>query len=137
MVMNRVFIRLAIMLSIILSTLNVMAEQNKSHEQLTSLFIGDWQVSLYFSPDAPPSTTSMTIETINDDGTLVGFVYTQTPFEHGRFTIRNEQLIFVVLTSDNSGIYSTSGRMNLSGNIEGQTFSIGRNFLMAWTAIRE
>lgn len=136
MVMNRVFIRLAIMLSIILSTLNVMAKQNKSHEQLTSLFIGDWQVSLYFSPGAPPSTTSMTIETINDDGTLVGSFY-QTPFEHGRFTIRNEQLIFVVLTSDNSGIYSTSGRMNLSGTIEGQTLSIGRNFLMPWTAIRD
>ena len=118
------------------SGFHVAAEQTKSHEQLTSLFIGDWQVSLYFSPDAPPSTTSMTIETINDDGTLVGSFY-QTPFEHGRFTIRNEQLIFVVLTSDNSGIYSTSGRMNLSGNIEGQTFSIGRNFLMAWTAIRE
>lgn len=97
--------------------------------------LGTWDVSLYFSPTDPPSSTVLDVFEVREDGTLVGSFY-QTPFEIARYTIRNEEILFTVITGDGSGPYSTSGRMGPDGIIHGQTLSHGRNFLMTWAAQR-
>ncbi len=99
------------------------------------VLIGSWDVALYFSADAPPSATVMEITAVNADGTLEGSFY-QSAFETGRFRRDGESWIISVITSDTSGIYATSGRLGPDGMIEGQTLSVGRGFLMAWTAER-
>ncbi|WP_100644385.1 hypothetical protein [Alteromonas facilis] len=108
-------------------------EQEDIQSDLKLKLVGEWQVSLYYSPTSPPSSTQMTITKVNDDGTLEGDFY-QTSFQTARYTFYENTLIFALITSDNSGLYSTSGRMTIEGDIEGQTLSEGRNFLMAWSA---
>jgi len=95
--------------------------------------MGNWDVSLYFDPDSPPSTTTMEITQVNADGTLAGRFY-QSPFEMGRYTQKDGEIILTVVTSDGSGPYATSGRLQSDGSIKGQTLSTGREFLMPWTA---
>lgn len=93
--------------------------------------VGTWDVSLFYSPDAPPSKTEMVIVRA-DDGTLDGTFY-QSPFSESGYTVFEDDVLFTVATSDNSGPYYTSGR--LSGEcIDGQTLAVGRQFLMAWRA---
>ena len=94
--------------------------------------IGSWDVSLFYSRDKPPSKTEMVVEKIKD-GALVGTFY-GTPFDAGRVTYRQGKVIFTVITSDGSGQYVTSGRLDATGLIDGQTLSVGRDFLMAWQA---
>ena len=95
---------------------------------------GQWEVALYFSADAPPSQTTMVLEPQSDGG-LTGSFYGST-FEVGRVAQRGETLAFTAVTSDGSGQYLHSGRLNSSGVIDGQTLSVGRDFLMLWTAAR-
>lgn len=97
--------------------------------------IGTWDVALYFSPDSPPSATVMEISAVNTNGTLTGTFY-QSAFETGRYTTRDGEVIISVVTSDGSAPYATSGRLSTDGAIEGQTLSLGRDFLMAWSATK-
>ncbi|MEP4052250.1 MAG: hypothetical protein ABJN22_08395 [Litorimonas sp.] len=102
---------------------------------ITNTLIGTWDVALYFSPDNPPSATVMEISAASTDGALKGSFY-QSPFELGRYVIKDGEVIISVVTSDGSGRYQTSGRLLPSGEFKGQTHSIGRDFLMPWTATR-
>jgi len=47
----------------------------------------------------------------------------------------NGRPCFAFRTSDNSGPYQTSGCL-VGERIKGQTWSEGRNFVLAWTAVR-
>lgn len=95
--------------------------------------IGTWSVDLYFSPGQPPSQTEMVISSIND-GVLTGTFY-GTDFDDARATVFEDQVLLTITTKDGSGPYVTSGRLS-GATIEGQTFSIGRDFLMPWKAQR-
>ena len=97
--------------------------------------IGTWDVALYFSVDSPPSATVMEIGSAGADGTLTGSFYASA-FEVGRYTVREGAVVISVITSDGSGPYATSGRLVAPGQVEGQTLSTGRGFLMAWTATK-
>ncbi|MEM6856456.1 MAG: hypothetical protein AAF559_01170 [Pseudomonadota bacterium] len=97
--------------------------------------VGVWDVALYFSPSAPPSSTVMEIKTVNADGTIEGSFYS-TEFEKARYTQRNGEIAFAMITQDGSGLYATSGRLQLDGSVKGQTFATGRDFVMIWTAQR-
>lgn len=97
------------------------------------VLLGTWDVALYFSASAPPSATVMEISAVNEDGTLAGTFY-QSEFEQGRYRLTSDSVVFTVITSDSTGPYATSGRVQADGRIEGQTLSTGRDFLMAWTA---
>lgn len=95
---------------------------------------GRWDVALYFSADAPPSATVMVIEP-GEDGALSGSFY-GSAFEVGRAAERGGVVAFSARTSDGSGPYLHSGRLGDDGAIEGQTFAVGRDFLMLWRAER-
>jgi hypothetical protein len=95
---------------------------------------GTWDVALYFSADAPPSATVMVLEP-GEDGTLSGRFY-GSPFGAARFAERDNVVAFTATTEDGSGPYLHSGRLTDDGRIEGQTLSVGRDFLMLWTAER-
>jgi hypothetical protein len=95
---------------------------------------GTWDVSLFFSADAPPSSTVMVLSP-QPDGTLDGSFYS-SPFEEGRVAQRDGDTAFIATTRDGSGIYITSGRLVGPDVIEGQTLSTGRDFLMLWRAER-
>ena len=97
--------------------------------------VGTWDVALYFSADSPPSSTVMEVEGINSDGTLSGSFY-QSPFETGRYAVRDGEVVISVITSDGSGPYATSGRLVTPERVEGQTLSTGRGFLMTWSATK-
>lgn len=101
----------------------------------TSPLLGTWDISLYFSADAPPSATRMVIDAVSADGTLSGTFY-DSPFQQGRFTLFAGDALFTVVTSDGTGDYVTSGRLDDTGMMTGQTLSTGRGFLMAWTGER-
>lgn len=94
---------------------------------------GTWDVALYFSADAPPSATVMVLEP-QADGALGGSFY-GSRFEVGRVAERNGAVAFTATTEDNSGPYWHSGRL-IEGRVEGQTLSVGRDFLMLWSAER-
>ena len=93
--------------------------------------IGTWDVALYFSEEAPPSATIMEIESVVE-GVPVGTFY-GSAFEEARVITRDNMIIFTMTTSDNSGAYIHSGRL-IDGEMDGQTLSVGRDFLMPWTA---
>ncbi|MCR9129549.1 MAG: hypothetical protein NXI12_08510 [Alphaproteobacteria bacterium] len=95
---------------------------------------GTWDVALYFSADAPPSATVMVLAP-GDGGVLAGRFY-GSPFGAARFAERNGVVAFTAMTEDGSGPYFHSGRLTEPGRIEGQTLSMGRDFLMLWTAER-
>lgn len=95
---------------------------------------GTWDVSLFFSAEAPPSSTVMVLEP-QADGRLAGSFY-GSPFEMGRIAERYDAIAFIATTSDSSGQYITTGRLTEGGGIEGQTLSVGRDFLMLWRAER-
>ncbi len=95
---------------------------------------GTWDVSLFFSAEAPPSATVMVLDP-QADGTLQGSFY-GTPFDLGRISERQGAVAFIATTQDNSGDYITTGRLTPDGRIEGQTLSVGRDFLMLWSAER-
>ncbi|MEO0871068.1 MAG: hypothetical protein AAFY19_03780 [Pseudomonadota bacterium] len=97
--------------------------------------VGVWDVALYFSPSAPPSSTVMEIKAVNADGTIEGSFYS-TEFEKARYTQRNGEIAFAMITRDGSGLYATSGRLQPDGSVKGQTFATGRDFVMIWTAER-
>jgi len=93
--------------------------------------IGEWDVSLFFSPGEAPSKTVMVVEAV-DDGVLTGTFY-GSPFLVARAIMNDDEVLFTAVTEDNSGRYIHSGELE-DGEIEGMTFSVGRDFLMAWEA---
>ncbi|MEL6956112.1 MAG: hypothetical protein AAFO88_05675 [Pseudomonadota bacterium] len=93
--------------------------------------IGNWDVSLFFSPDEAPSKTMMVVEAV-DDGVLSGTFY-GSPFFAARAIVNDDEVLFTAVTEDNSGRYIHSGELE-DGEIEGTTFAVGRDFLMAWEA---
>lgn len=97
--------------------------------------LGTWDVALYFSPTAPPSSTVMEVTAVNEDGTFEGTFY-GTTFDIARHTSRDGNVAFTVITTDNSGYYATSGRLSEPDLIEGQTLATGRDFIMMWSAKR-
>ncbi|MEL7232585.1 MAG: hypothetical protein AAGJ85_08765, partial [Pseudomonadota bacterium] len=98
--------------------------------------VGTWDVSLYFSADAPPSSTVFIVSS-TADGEVVGSFYGSEISESG-VTVFQDEVLFTAVTSDGSGPYLHSGRLDAeAGMIEGQTLSTGRDFLMAWTAVRQ
>lgn len=97
--------------------------------------LGQWKVALFFSPDNPPSETTLVITSVHEDGTLSGSFY-QSEFTQARYTRQDECMIFSVITADGSGPYATSGKLCAENYISGQTLSTGRNFLMAWEALK-
>ena len=96
-------------------------------------FVGTWDVSLYFDPTQPPSSTVMEIRSV-EAGTPAGTFY-GTDFSEARATQFEGEVIFSLVTSDGTGPYLTSGRLR-GGTITGQTYSTGRGFLMPWSAVR-
>lgn len=102
---------------------------------VASELLGTWDVSLFFSETAPPSSTVMEIRSVNNDGTIEGTFY-NTEFESARYAEREGVVAFTIITSDGTGQYATSGRLSNNDFVEGQTFSTGRDFLMTWVADR-
>ncbi|HIG24104.1 MAG TPA: hypothetical protein EYG02_01360 [Henriciella marina] len=107
-------------------------DQPISVERLT----GSWDVSLYYSPDAPPSSTEMVIDGTGQDGQLSGSFYGSGFAPDSRATERDGATAFIAVTRDGTGEYIHSGRLGADDMIEGQTLSRGRGFLMTWTARR-
>jgi hypothetical protein len=93
--------------------------------------IGNWDVSLFFSPTEAPSKTVMVVEAV-EDGVLTGSFY-GSPFLVARAIVNDDEVLFTAVTEDNSGRYIHSGELE-DGEIEGTTFAVGRDFLMAWEA---
>ncbi|MEO0467047.1 MAG: hypothetical protein AAF216_10945 [Pseudomonadota bacterium] len=107
------------------------AEAQDEPEMVVEDLIGAWDVSLYFSADAPPSSTQMTVTAV-DDSVLTGSFY-GSPFLKGRAIIFDDEVLFTVVTTDGSGEYLISGELD-DDEIEGQVLSVGRDFLMAFEA---
>ena len=79
----------------------------------------------------------MLVVAATTDGDLEGSFY-GSAFSESGVTVFKDEVLFTAVTADGTGPYLHSGR--LSGDaemIEGQTLSTGRDFLMAWTAVRQ
>lgn len=98
------------------------------------LLLGTWDVSLFYSAEAPPSSTVMVFSKITDEG-VTGSFY-GTSFSTAQVTVRKGAVVFGAVTADGTGPYYHAGRLTEEGRIVGQTLSIGRNFVMAWEATK-
>ena len=123
--------RALIILSLLLFTMGASAH-DKSPKPKD--IIGTWAVSLYFAPGKPPSSTQMVITGV--DGEKLQGTFYGTTFEVARARTHWHTLVFTLMTRDGSGPYLTSGTLGEDGKITGQTLSVGRDFLMAWDAVR-
>jgi len=94
---------------------------------------GTWDVTMFWSPTEPPSSTVMVLN-VAEDGKLTGSFYS-SEFLEAEYSLRGETLAFASVTTDGEAPYSHSGRL-VNGRIEGQTLSQGRDFLMIWVATR-
>lgn len=97
--------------------------------------VGDWDVALFYDPAAPPSATAMSISAVAD-GSISGAFY-GSPMSEARVSEREGAIAFAAMTEDGSGPYFHSGRLAAPDVIEGQTLSVGRDFLMQWRATRK
>ena len=94
---------------------------------------GTWDVTMFWSPTEPPSSTVMELN-VASDGKLTGSFY-GSDFLEAEYSLRGDTLAFGSVTTDGEAPYSHSGRL-VNGRIEGQTLSQGRDFLMIWVADR-
>ncbi len=94
---------------------------------------GTWDVTLFWSPTEPPSSTVMVLN-VAGGGELTGSFY-GSDFLEAEYSLRGDTLAFGSVTTDGEAPYSHSGRL-VDGKIEGQTLSQGRDFLMIWVAAR-
>ena len=94
---------------------------------------GTWDVTMFWSPTEPPSSTVMVLN-VAEDGKLTGSFY-ESDFLEAEYSLRGDTLAFGSVTTDGTAPYSHSGRL-VDGKIEGQTLSQGRDFLMIWVATR-
>lgn len=95
----------------------------------------DWDVALYFDSNAEPSATQMTLN--YTEGMQLNGSFYGTPFEEAKATIFRNKVVFTVITSDGTGEYVTTGTLGCDDEINGQTLSRGRDFLMPWVATRK
>lgn len=97
---------------------------------------GDWDVSLIYDRSKPPSSTQMSIS--GDGNTVISGSFYDTPFSSSQVSATDGQYILASATADNSGEYIHMARYDCRGDsFAGQTWSRGRNFVMAWTAERQ
>ncbi|MBB5746284.1 hypothetical protein [Brevundimonas variabilis] len=94
---------------------------------------GEWTVDLRPDPNAPAYLKPMVIA-VGSDGSITGTFYDHA-IDKGRASAVSGRACFAFRTFDDSGAYHTSGCL-VGDQIEGQTWSEGRNFLLAWTAVR-
>jgi len=119
-------------LAVLLAPLPASARQ--STEPAIEGLTGTWEVSLFYSVEAPPSSTQMVIDRV-EDGIVTGSFY-GTPFASVSRASEHDGIVaFTAVTRDGTGNYVHSGRLE-DGVIEGQTLSEGRGFLMLWRAER-
>lgn len=90
-------------------------------------------VTMYWSPTEPPSSTVMVLSAAPDNK-VTGSFY-GSDFLEGEYSLRGDTLAFAAVTADREALYSHSGRF-VEGRTEGQTLSHGRDFLMIWVATR-
>ena len=133
--MKRSYLRAATASLFMLSAAPLASAQTEEAAMPVASIEGSWDVALYFNADAPPSSTQMVINATND-GVLTGSFYGSPFADVSRITARGDVIAFSAVTSDASGSYYHSGRLD-GDIIEGQTLSEGRGFLMTWTANRE
>lgn len=119
------------------------AETNTTSDSLSgapcsniSQIYGDWDVSLVFDLNQPPSSTTISID--GDDNTAITGSFYDTPFSSAQITAVEGQYILAAATADNSGEYIHMARYDCQTHAyEGQAWSRGRNFVMSWTAQRQ
>ncbi len=114
------------------------AEDTATAKKADSLEIADligvWDVSLFFAPDAAPSSTVLEVTEV-DNGAVTGTFY-GSPFVNARAVMHKGAVIFSAVTEDGTGPYAHGMRMHAPDFIYGQTLSTGRDFVMAWEATR-
>jgi hypothetical protein len=94
---------------------------------------GNWTVDLRPTSQAPAYFKPMTL-TIAADGTLTGTFYDHA-IDLGHAGATNGRPCFAFRTQDGSGPYQTSGCL-VGDQVEGQTWSEGRRFVLTWKAVR-
>ena len=109
------------------------ADASASEAAVTDL-VGVWDVALYFDPTKPPSSTVLEFTKV-EAGIIEGSFY-QTSFSIAKATVFEGDVVVSFITEDNSGPYAGAGRLSADGTFKGQTLSVGRDFVMPWTASR-
>jgi hypothetical protein len=94
---------------------------------------GEWSVDLRPSPASRAYLKPMRLA-VAPDGTVSGSFY-DNAIAAGRASESNGRRCFAFRTADASGAYEISGCL-MGGRMDGQTGSVGRGFLPAWTAKR-
>jgi hypothetical protein len=94
---------------------------------------GIWVVDLRPTPDAAPYTVLLEISV---DGNRLSGIYYDTAIKNGFVNDVWGVPHIGFTTSDGSGIYYTSARLE-NGVLRGSTLSTGRGFLAVWTATRQ
>lgn len=116
-----------------LATIIALAVATPVLAQPVSPLSGEWIVDLRSSPNDPAYLKPMVI-LVGSDGSMTGTFYDRE-IDKGRAGAVSGRACFALRTVDASGPYQTSGCL-VGDQIEGQTWSEGRNFLLTWTAVR-
>ena len=95
--------------------------------------IGEWQVDLRPTPDAPAYFKSLMIESVAGNK-LQGRFY-DTEIEDGRINTDWSDVLFTFITKDGGGSYYSTAKL-VNGRLEGTTHSPRREMLSVWTAER-
>ncbi len=69
------------------------------------------------------------------DGRILQGSFYNSPVSNGRINTDWAAVHFAFTTSDDSGVYHTTGTLE-NGGLSGTTHSLGRDFLAVWTAER-
>lgn len=96
---------------------------------LAARLIGTWTVDLRPTPDAPAYDKEFVIETVTGN-TFTGRFY-DTPIENGRINAVWGDVRLAFVTRDGSGPYHHAATLR-AGQIDGQSHSLGREFVMVW-----
>ena len=94
---------------------------------------GEWAVDLRPTMQAPAYIKPMRLS-VGADNAVAGEFY-DSPITSGRADASKGRTCFAFTTMDGSGPYQTAGCL-VGDQIEGQTWSEGRTFLLTWTATR-
>ena len=95
--------------------------------------LGEWQVDLRLTPEAPAHLHSLVVESVANDG-LQGSFY-GAEIESGRINTDWSTVQCTFITKDESGNNYTSAKL-VDGRLEGTTHSPARDRLSVWTARR-
>lgn len=116
-----------------LATIVALAVATPAFTQPVSPLSGEWIVDLRSSPNDPAYLKPMVI-LVGSDGSMTGTFYDRE-IDNGRAGTVSGRSCLALRTVDASGPYQTAGCL-VGDQIEGQTWSEGRNFLLTWTAVR-